>query len=264
MIQVKEFPDKQFESKEDLFKALRENKSKLIATKKMVTKIADPITASIGDKTASKNIDGNPTSLNVKSVINTTNLFDSHGDVHINGIWNKSAKEKKNLMLLQEHKMAFDHIISDDVDASVKSMTWKELGYNFSGTTEALVFESKLDAERNSYMFNQYAKGYVKNHSVGMRYVKLDLAINSEAEWNKEEKEIWDKYYPDIANKEEVDEVGYFWAVTEAKIIEGSAVPVGSNWATPTISTEAVTDTSKNEPSEDTQRMQRFINNLKI
>jgi hypothetical protein len=27
-------------------------------------------------------------------------------------------------------------------------------------------------------MFNQYAKGYVKEHSVGMRYVKLELAVN--------------------------------------------------------------------------------------
>lgn len=259
MIQVKEFPDKQFESKEELFKELKENKSKLISTKKMVTKLADPIACNTGEKTATKNdVDGNR--LGVKSVINTINLYDSHGDVHIKGIWNKSVKEKKNLYLLQEHKMAFDHIISDDVDASVKEITWKELGFNFSGNTEALIFESKLDAERNPYMFAQYAKGYVKNHSVGMRYVKLELAINSEADWNEEEKEVWDKYYSDIVNKNDVDEAGYFWAVTEAKIIEGSAVPVGSNWATPTLSTEAVKDTSKtNEPPKGTQKKLTFV-----
>ena len=41
MIVAKEFPDKTFETKEELFKALRENKSTLIAQKKMITKEAD-------------------------------------------------------------------------------------------------------------------------------------------------------------------------------------------------------------------------------
>jgi hypothetical protein len=43
MIVVKEFPDKEFATKEELFKALRENKSTLIAQKKMITKEADSI-----------------------------------------------------------------------------------------------------------------------------------------------------------------------------------------------------------------------------
>jgi hypothetical protein len=36
--------------------------------------------------------------------------------------------------------------------------------------TEALVFNVEIDKDRNDFMFNQYAKGYVKEHSVGMRY----------------------------------------------------------------------------------------------
>ena len=43
-------------------------------------------------------------------------------------------------------------------------------------------------------MYNQYLNGWVKNHSVGMRYVKMELAINSEAEYDADEKAIWDKY----------------------------------------------------------------------
>ena len=43
MIVVKEFPNKQFNSKEELFKALRENKNTLIAQKKMITKEADAV-----------------------------------------------------------------------------------------------------------------------------------------------------------------------------------------------------------------------------
>ena len=117
-------------------------------------------------------------------------------------------------------------------------------------------------------MFKQYANGWVKNHSVGMRYVKIDLAINSESELDKDEKALWDKYYPIVANKEVADERGYFWIVSEAKVIEGSAVVMGSNSATPTLSVEnkeeAVINTSeiKEEPSIDTQKYEQKLKEL--
>lgn len=266
MIVVKEFPDREFANKEDLFKALRENKSTLITQKKMQIKNADAIFHFVGIenekgeviKAESASLE-NPTKLKAVLVINTTNLLDSHGDVHLKGIWKKSVQEQKNILLLQEHRMTFDKIISDNVTATVKSMTWKSLGYNFDGSTEALVFTTEIDEERNEFMFGQYKKGYVKEHSVGMRYIKLELCINSESKWDVEEKEAWDKYYPEIVNKEVADERGYFWAVPEAKAIEGSAVVKGSNYATPTISIEAVKDTSKEqiEPSDDTQETKK-------
>jgi hypothetical protein len=275
MIVVKEFPNKQFSNKEELFKALRENKSTLIAQKKMITKEADAtvyfvgITNDKGETTKATYTDvSNITQLKAELVINTTNLLDSHSDVHIKGIWNKSVKEQKNLLLLQEHKMTFDHIISDDVKASVKEVKWSDLGYGFKGTTEALTFDVSIDKSRNPFMFEQYAKGYVKEHSVGMRYVKMELAINSDSKWDVEEKEIWDNYIDQVANKEQAEEQGYFWVILEAKIVEGSAVVKGSNYATPTINVEAVKDTPTptNEPTEVTQNEQikEFLTKIKI
>lgn len=192
----------------------------------------------------------------VKAVINTTNILDSHGDVHIKGIWKKSLAEAKKLLHLQEHQMSFDKVISRTVKAEAKTMTWKSLGFEYEGSTQALVFESTISKEDNPFMFDQYVKGNVDNHSVGMRYVKIDLAVNSEDKYFKEEKEIWDKYICEVANKQEAELQGYFWAVTEAKVIEGSAVLRGSNQATPTISiAEAGKATSdKIEPSDDTQK----------
>jgi hypothetical protein len=226
---------------------LRENKSVLIAQKKMQNKEADAISYFIEVENskgevvkAESNTDEDYSKLKAVLVINTTKLLDSHGDVHLNGLWKKSVNEQKDILLLQEHQMKFNMIISDNVVASTKTMSWESLGYNFEGSTEALVFNTEIDKDRNEFMFGQYKKGYVKNHSVGMRYVKIDLAINSESKWDEEEKAIWDKYYKEIVNKEVADERGYFWAVTEAKAIEGSAVVKGSNYATPTISIEAV------------------------
>jgi hypothetical protein len=276
MIVVKEFPNKQFNSKEELFKALRENKNTLIAQKKMITKQADAVIHYVqveNEKGETIKATYSDTSvinqLKAELVINTTNLMDSHSDVHIKGIWNKSAKEQKNLLLLQEHKMTFDHIISDNVSATVKEVKWSDLCYSYKGTTEALTFDVLIDKQRNPFMFDQYAKGYVKEHSVGMRYVKMELAINSDSKWDVEEKEIWDNYIDQVVNKEQAEEQGYFWAVLEAKIVEGSAVVKGSNFATPTINVEAVKDdtpTITTEPTEVTQeeQLKQFLTKIKI
>lgn len=191
--------------------------------------------------------------LNVKAVINSCGIIDSHMDCHIEGIWKKSLNEKKIWYWLQEHKMAFDHIIADSNSNNIKAYTeqvpLRKLGLKGTGTTECLVFEGDLD-RRNEFMFKQYMRGYVHNHSVGMRYIKLFLCVNSDDRDWKEEKDNWDKYYPSVINKDIADANGYFWAVTEAKFIEGSAVVVGSNQNTPTLEVDATKDI---EPSIDTQ-----------
>tara|TARA_R110000822_G_scaffold12370_7_gene44794 strand:- start:351 stop:1187 length:837 start_codon:yes stop_codon:yes gene_type:complete len=239
-----------YQTKKELFDFLVLNKETLLSQKKSVIKLADGIGASsiytevpsILNK--SENNYSEPVNeIKVKAVINTTNFLDSHGDVHIPGIWNKSLKENNRIMHVQEHQSSsFNKIISsgDDLKAYAKTMTWKELGYNAIGTTQALVFESTVKESRNKYMFDQYKQGFVNNHSVGMRYVKMELAINDE-EYEKE-KNFYDKYISQVINQKDAENLGYFWIVTEAKVIEGSAVPMGSNPITPTTNI-------KNEPS---------------
>ena len=97
-------------------------------------------------------------------------------------------------------------------------------------------------------MFGLYANKEVDEHSVGMMYVKVLLAVNNDSKEYKEEFATWNKHIEDIVNRKAVEDQGFFWAVKEAKVIEGSAVVKGSNPLTPTTSVEA-----KTEPSEDTQ-----------
>lgn len=246
-----------YTDKSELFRFMKENKYLLVAEKKASLKCADAISyveGYVNEKGDTVKVEPTTStellkkdSLKVKVVINTTNLMDSHSDVHMKGIWKKSVKEQKNLYLLQEHQMKFENVITDKVAARVKEYDWKDLGFEFKGTTEALVFDAEITKDRNPFMFEQYAKGYVKEHSVGMRYVNLEMAIDDDR--YQEEKAIWDKYIGEVANREEAEQKGYFWAVTEAKIIEGSAVVKGSNYATPTISVKENTD----EPPVDTQ-----------
>ena len=257
----------EFATKKELFTFLVENKKELIAQKKAEKKEIDcsvmvhPTLVWDKSKAANK-ADGeildpiNLDQLKVVVVINTTNFLDGCGDVHIPGLWNNSLMENKMIMHLQEHEMEFEKIISsgNDLKAYTKRFNWSELGYDYAGTTEALMFDSTILRKRNEFMLNQYANGWVTNHSVGMRYIKTDIAINDETCPN--EYEAWKKYFPMIANSDAAIEKGYFWYVTEAKCIEGSAVPIGANTATPTLD-----NGMKNEPSNDTQKQIEPPNN---
>lgn len=257
---------------EEVFK----NKELLIEQKKNTIKHCDNIFSTVEITTkqevnkAGDNVEiQDPTTLKVKLVINTTNLIDSHADCHIPNLWAKSLTESKILYLLQEHEMEFDKIISDSVKDELKAYTetkmFKELNYNLEGSTECLIFDTKIKQEVNPFMFNLYKQGRIYNHSVGMRYIKLFLCIDSDSPEMASEKENWDKYISYVANKDEAERRGYFWAVTEAKVIEGSAVLKGSNECTPVLQMEiekeieAVEDTSKIEiePSTDTQKRRR-------
>lgn len=233
----------EFDTKEALFAHLRENMDKYIAQKKEAIKYADAIDyvnvvygdKDIAIKSEAPSIELSKDEIQVKVVINTTNLLDSHKDVHIEGLWKKSLQENKKVLLLREHKQTFDNVISREVVATTKTMSWDSLGYKFSGNTQALIFDAKIKEKQNSYMFEQYKDGNVDNHSVGMRYVNIYFCLNSENKYDEEYKENWDKYEPFVANKDALED-GYFWAVTEAKMVEGSAVLFGSNYATPTLS----------------------------
>ena len=231
-----------FKTKSELFTYLKENQEDLIYAKKSAIKEADSVSLGTiqikGDVVSNKsNSDVDQTEIKVRAIINTTMVKDSHGDVHINGLWKKSMQENKMIKHLQEHQMSFKTIIADkeDLKAFTKKYSWKDLGVDAEGSTEALVFDSPVKRSRNEYMFKEYGQGNVDNHSVGMQYVKISLAVDSEDEDYEKEKAVYDKYIDDILNKEEVKKDGYFWAVTEAKAIEGSAVPIGSNTITPTI-----------------------------
>lgn len=258
-IVCKEFPNKVFSNKVEMFKALIEFKPQLTSLKKSITKFTDGVEFGllhdITDKMEAVKanepvLDANVTEVKVKVVMNTTNLLDSHGDVHIKDIWKRTLSHSSTKLHLQEHKRQFDAVISNDAKAYTKTASWKSLGYEFEGNTQALIFESLVKQSRNPMMFEQYKNGWVNNHSVGMQYVDLDICINSEERWASEYKDNWEKYISDIANKEDAEAIGYFWAVKEAKLIEGSAVLFGSNWATPTLDNNMKTAAAPSEEVE--------------
>lgn len=256
----------EFTDKRERIDWMIKNKSSLIAQKKSTIKHADACGGSLaisyitnkGEETDKEEMASGKTEISrikVRSIINTTKLFDSHGDVHLDQLWNKSIKETSENYLVKEHDFSFNGIISDNVKVFAKQMTWAELNFNYPGYTQALVYDSFIEMPKRlltaneivkAEMFEMYLAKKVKQHSVGMRYVKFDFAVNDER--YEAEFDLWNKYFDQIANKQDALDAGYFWPVTEAKNIEGSAVVKGSNYATPTLSVE-----EKSEPLGGTQ-----------
>jgi hypothetical protein len=90
-----------------------------------------------------------------------------------------------------------------------------------------LLIDAEISKAKNQSVFDEYKNHEINQHSVGMYYVKIDLAIDNQDD--KEAYALYRKYLPQIGNADKVEQQGYFFAVQEAKLKEVSAVLQGSN-----------------------------------
>ena len=242
------------------------DKKQAIAMKKAAIKHADSSLAmKAGVKSAEANKEFEQTQedqsdvINRSFVANTYYWMDSHRDVHVKGCFKKSIDENgQRVFHLADHEFKTNAKIGEPASLSEVDIPWSSFGVDMSGNTTAVVMSSNIYQKYNENLFTQYLNNKIDRHSVGMYYVKLDLAINDPEE--KEEFKNWSEIFPLIGNKEEAEKVGYFWIVREAKLVEVSAVLEGSNELTDMIdikNTENIqppSGTEKTEPPKSTQK----------
>lgn len=244
--------NKSFETKEEMLKEIIANKSDLISMKKASYKMSDSISTSVTKSVEKSELNTSTLKIGdvVSNVINTTNYMDSHDDVHMKGIWNKSAKEQNGKIYhVVDHEIKIGSVVGypKDVNIRIEEMAWKELGYNYQGTTQALIFDTTITDKTNKDIFLAYRDNDPIQHSIRMEYVDIQMAIDDPE--LKEEYKLFKEVLPLIANKDKAESQGYFFVVREAKISrEGSSVLLGSNDITPYLGF-----TSKVEPTIVTQ-----------
>lgn len=259
-----------------LFKFLKENKEALIAEKKSVIKHSDPFSCTPeisrikvkkdgsiikADATEDGDQDGDPDagtmlpdddSVHVTVVANTANWCDSQFDVLIPDCWKNTIKQRKGLIShLHDHIHQIEAKVGEVAKIYSKDMKLSDLGLNQTGSTQVLIFETDVMKSYNEKIFNQYKLKKINQHSIGLQYVKISLCINEED--SEKEYDFWNKYYPQVINKDVVDARGYFWVVTEIKLLENSCVLFGSNELTPTLDVKADTGT---QPLQSTEKDQ--------
>ncbi len=183
-------------------------------------------------------------------VANTYKWMDSHDDVHIPGLFNKSLDDNKNgVFFFHDHIFQLDAKVGVPLKIYEQSIPWTDLGVNRLGNTIALMADSEIRKALNPSIFDQYKNNEINQHSIKMRYIDIFLCINDPMD--PEHYANWNKYFVDLGNMPKILEQGYFWAVTQAGIKEYSCVTAGSNELTPTLefSTE-----NKEKPDESTSQ----------
>lgn len=258
---IKQFPDKKFTDKMDQTKFIQENLEELIAIKKAEykTKSEPLITKELFEKEFTPQIeDITGDFIEVKTVINTTNVIDSHLDLHMPEIWNKTVKDNPFSHHLKQHENKFESVISKKARSFNETMNFKDLGLNIDFSTVANMNQFTMQRSKMPFMFDAYVNGDVEQHSVGMMYVNLDIAYYDED--SEKQMDFFNEMKAKAINPEVADEYGYFWVVYEAKKREGSAVVFGSNSITPTLYVKnyepGSSSTRKNEPSNDTRLLE--------
>jgi hypothetical protein len=251
--------DKKFASKDEMFFALKANCDKIVAIKKAAIKDSEPVSFILSEE-KSEVVKGetvlfkaDPTGNTVYPVINTTNWLDSHGDVHLNGIWDTSVQQQQGKIYYAiNHELKIGSIISypGEVEMMVKTMPWSDLGYTKAPglSTQALIFAAQI-TDKSCKPAKQAIKAKVPlENSVRMQYMDMQLCVDSNSKGLEQERMNFYKHLPNIANKEDATASGYFWAVSQAKIVkEGSAVLAGSNCMTPILYSDPSNKQSKKE-----------------
>jgi len=273
----KELKNKEFNSREKMIKYILKNKDEILSIKKATLKETDSVSLVLIAKEAQKQENSKELKLGdvIPAVINTINYLDSHGDLHVNGIWNKSAKEQNGKTHhIINHDLSLGNIVGypADVEVAVETVSWKDLGVDSAGTTEILIFYTRMTERTNKDAFLAYKGGIDIQHSVRMQYIDISLAADTDDPEYESQKKRFDKYLPQIINSEVAVERGYFYVVKIGKIVkEGSTVLFGSNKLTPAlynrIKSEPLQDTQNKEPLKDTlmdyEKMMGFSFNFK-
>jgi len=260
--------NKSFDTKKELFTQLLKREHDIISLKKAAIQKSAEKGQLASITFFDKSNEQLKTILNTKDgfiypVINTSLYLDSHLDVHGETIWNKTVKEQKGkINFVSDHQFTIPNMITwaKNVTVVLRDIPWSAVGKEYPGETKALIFE----IEENN-IINEDAKKAINERqdvqcSLKMQYVVIELAIDSPDPEFKKNKKLYDKTINKIANKDVAEDIGYYWWVSEAKIIqEGSLVINGSNDATGIIYNEPSNgDTQKdNQPPKSTEQEKR-------
>lgn len=272
MIKSNYFPEKTFQTKEELFKELRENNEIFIASKKsLIQKSCEK-----GISVTCKSLDLLKFTDQLKGIkiddnfyyiaVNSTRILDSHDDLHIDGIWKKSIKEQqgKNYLVV-DHDLAIKSVVvrKEHIEMFTAKIPFSLIGKPYEGETEALIYKVAKDKIKDETIKEWLESGDSIEGSVRMQYVTVLLAMDSNDPEDETEKKNYDDFYPLIANKDDFDYIYYFYIIKEAKNVkESSLVVFGSNSSTGQVTnnnTQAAKALEENEiePAPVTQKEEK-------
>ena len=149
MIQCKEL-NKEFATKEEMFKELIANKELLIKEKLSQTyKSFEKGLGLVANQESIVKALETEKAFKMDSdyyyfVVNTANILDSHGDVHVKGNWDKTVKEQQGkVYLVFDHNLKRSEIIAmkEDIEMFTAEIPFSLIGKNYEGKSYSLIYK---------------------------------------------------------------------------------------------------------------------------
>jgi len=157
----------------------------------------------------------------VTGVSNTLYYFDSDSDVLISGCMDKTLAERgPDSAGAAKIKNVKDHNISQRIG---RPKVLKEATVN---GRKVQYFESELfpNTLGNDTLI-EYQNGGIDQHSIGFRYMDLELITADD--------DAWSKWLAQVINPQDMEDEGYVFIVKEISQFEWSPVSFGANQLTP-------------------------------
>lgn len=170
----------------------------------------------------------------VTGIFNSSYYIDSDLDMLLPGAAAKSIQERgvgstkgNKIKHLKDHDWSQNIAVINTLDERKVEIDGKEI--------EGIYHESFYPESSDSTdLLIKIQAGLYDARSIGFQYEKLVFcAENSD---NEDAVKNWNTYLPMAMNPEKALESGYFWAVKEIRLWEGSDVSFGANELTPLVS----------------------------
>lgn len=164
-------------------------------------------------------------------IANTLYYMDRDYDILIDGVAKRSIADRgPNSQAIAKIKHLADHIMRTDKMIG-KPKLIEETTYEGN---KVILFESTIsEGPSGDEHLIKYQDGTYDNHSIGFRYI--DLAFASKDSTDEDQRNRYFEYISQIINRQEAEDLGFFWVVKEIELFEASVVAFGSNSLTPVI-----------------------------
>lgn len=267
MIFCKEL-NKEFADKTSMLSALYANKDKIISLKKaqihthkrVPLRLYDEKTKSAYSLKAIKGLSDLDSDF-IYPVISNTNYADSHKDVHLDNSMNRTVKNQQGkIHYAMNHNLEIGSIIAypKDVEMMIRDVKWKDLGKNYEGETQALLFKTNIQDYSPEAARKAINNNLPVENSIKMQYVQIEFGIKEKSEEWEDANKVWEENSKKVVNIKDFEEDGFLWFVKELKIVqEGSMVVQGSNDATPIKYIDSSDDTQSQKEALEKSRLEQ-------
>lgn len=176
----------------------------------------------------------------VTGILNAYNFVDHGMDVLLDGCCKRSIKDngpQSNSAFKIKH--ALNHDMSK-LPGKIITLEEKEIETESFGKVKGLYFESKMSTSTlGDDTLKMYLEEIYDNHSIGFQYIK---AKKVERDGQHGNSQAWKKFMEIMYNPQKAEDAGYFYAIEEIKLFEGSTVAQGMNELTPYLGVKGKED----------------------